>query len=183
MSTPNIKERPIIFSDEMVRATLDGRKTQTRRIVKHKPDKDCPYAENNVMAACPYGKPGDRLWVKETWKPDPSWGLTERTKPTEIEEGTHILYRATIGEHPKAHWQKWRSCLFMRRWMSRITLEIEAVRVERLQEITDEDAIAEGMPIDDAVHDYSVLWNSINGQGSWDANPFVWVVQFKRITP
>lgn len=157
---------------------------------------------------CPYGQPGDRLWVKETWKPDPVFGYTDRDKPSTIDEATKILYRASLPEdHPKAAWQKWRPSLFMRRWMSRILLEIVSIRVERLHDITEEGAKAEGIArignfgpygwthrpeyrdLDDgpvqtfetAREAYAHLWDEINGRGSWNANPYVWVVKFRRI--
>lgn len=233
----------------MVRAILDGKKTQTRRIVKPQPDSprsiySCPGndtivtphlslahtgANSDVRSIvgwefkmtqlgsvpckqhdgarfetfCPYGKPGDGLWVKETWKPDPSWGYPPGTKPTKIAEGTNILYRATIPEdHPKTTWQKWRPCLFMRRWMSRITLDVASVRVERLHDISEADAKAEGALYHDgggighsgwrhdlhhghvytsARESFFALWKSINGEESLKANPWVWVVEFKKL--
>jgi len=213
-----MKERPILFSAPMVRAILEGRKTQTRRIIKAKNmvirgddgiwyDADC--IRPGIPLKCPYGQPGDRLWLKETWKPDPAWGHPQKTKPTDIEEGTNILYRATLPEdHPKASWMNWRPAIFMRRWMSRITLEVTGVRVERLQEISEADAISEGINTNRSMgvfyHQgtlatpyareqfgipadapfgpcawYAGLWESINGPGSWDANPWVWVLNFK----
>lgn len=218
-----MKERPILFSAPMVRAILEGRKTQTRRMVKPQPahiewfahqegwigsfGEDAGTRANpHRMVDCPYGKPGDRLWVKETWKADPAFGFPDRTKPTDLPEGTNILYRATLPEdHPKADWNNWKPCLFMRRWMSRITLKMASVRVERLQDISAADALAEGSylgrcpclprskdktPIDACFHqtgchihgtEYKHLWESINGKGSWAANPFVWVIEFKRV--
>lgn len=219
-----MSEKPILMSGPMVRAILEGRKSQTRRTIKPQPQPNGgiglhpvePYLTPSerwtwVLAGtgmgdgtsgnpCPYGSDGDRLWVKETWKPDPSFGYPPKTKPTEIDEGTNILYRATLPEdHPKALWQNWRPSLFMLHWMSRITLEITSIRVEQLQDISEEDAIAEGADlgvsgycgvdqftgaaIESMSHKagYCTLWESINGPGSWEANPWVWVIEFKMI--
>jgi hypothetical protein len=203
-----VKERPILFSGAMVRAILQGRKTQTRRVVKPQPDctrtslascvgnrsvRVIAMRQGMYSIFCPYGRPGGRLWVKETWKPDPSWG--QANEPTmKIQEGSNILYCSTIPDgHAKHEFGKWRPSIFMRRWMSRITLEITAVRVERLQDLTEADAVAEGCS--DKVlcegvemwtnprEEYMELWDSINGDGSWDANPFVWVLEFRRVQP
>ena len=232
-----MKERPILFSGAMVRAILAGEKTQTRRIVKPQP---VPYAEfNNSLAfvgpticqpgylaigvdavpgsigllKCPYGQPGDRLYVRESyfqfghWEPvtgkltkggRQKWAFVPDSKDvifdsSAVPGGTWRLGRHNVGFETPA-WHK-RLGRFMPRAASRITLEITGIRVERLQEINEDDARAEGVIIDrsaaessgmwDAAHRraYHILWNSINGPGSWDANPFVWVVEFKRITP
>jgi hypothetical protein len=154
-----MKERPIIFSDAMVRAILDGTKTQTRRIVKP------PLEQNTPAVACPYGKPGDWLWVRETW----------------AEQAGDVIYRATDTTERKL----WKPAIFMPRWASRITLEIESIRVERLQDCSRADAMAEGYPAKnmadgpDPLEWYATLWNNINGLGSWDANPWVWVISFR----
>jgi len=212
-----MKERPILFSGPMVRAILDGRKTQTRRVVKPQPHagwslekmgtitsphpkrgkfgqficQNAPMGKVWDLIPCPYGQPGDRLWVKETWKPDPAFGFSAKDKPTQIPEGTNILFRSTLPkDHPKAALQPWRPCLFMRRWMSRIALEIVSVRVERLNDCSEADAQAEGYDFAptrcpdeyDPMTWYRDLWESINGPGSWAANPWVWVVEFRRIT-
>lgn len=198
-----MKERPILFSGPMVRAILEGRKTQTRRIAKDR-DGITVHPNGQVLArggwlpelCCPYGKPGDRLWVKETFQMHATLA------------GIRVTYRegnADAWIEPPETWEMipddnhWRPSLFMPRWASRITLEIEAVRVERIIEITAEDCIAEGIYqqggqwiIDGSVTGlgwmqpegaYRELWESINGLGSWDANPWVWVIQFRRITP
>ena len=209
-----MKERPILFSGPMVRAILEGRKTQTRRIAKDR-DGITVHPNGQVLArggwlpelCCPYGKPGDRLWVKETFQMHTTLA------------GIRVTYRegnADAWIEPPETWEgipddnHWRPSLFMPRWASRITLEIESVRVERLQEISEEDAIAEGIiaprcelcgytfadarfQMDhrlckapephSATLAYRELWESINGPGSWDANPWVWVIQFRRITP
>jgi len=204
-----VKERPILFSAPMVRAILEGRKTQTRRIVKPQPspcglrklsggditatglDASYWYGSDPFTEArkCPYGVPGDRLWVQETWCHIGSHS-GPHTNGKSIED---VRYRAD-GEGCV-----WRPSIFMPRWASRITLEIEAVRVERLIEIRHEDCIAEGVSFPQLTDDdidgspdqfknwgrgaYRSLWESINGPGSWDDNPWVWVIQFRRITP
>lgn len=181
-----MKERPILFSGPMVRAILDGRKTQTRRIVKPQPTNDyvtfMPLSselvgvtkhggpiDNRGWLHCPYGKTGDRLWVRETWCPD-------------VEPYT-FRYKADGGEPL----ERWRPSIHMPRWASRITLEVVSVRVERLQDISEEDALAEGITLVERgtspVDQFNKLWESINGPGSWEANPWVWVVSFKRIEP
>lgn len=180
----------------MVRAILDGRKTQTRRVVKPQPCEagfaaqpfnwsrvekvgiffhiisDEPSAQFTVQ--CPYGTPGDRLWVKETWaENDPPSGY---------------LYSATdsvVGG------LKWRPSIFMKRDASRITLEIVSIRVERVQAISRGDATCEGCPFPNMADGpnpkwwFRDLWDSINAKRGygWDANPWVWVIEFKRVQP
>lgn len=197
-------ERPILFSAPMVRALLDGRKQQTRRIVKTKhagrivgPAGPCMAMEYTGIdndgrdcfsaITCPYGQPGDRLWVRETWGYNPD-------HPGRIGS---ICYRADPGHQHDGI--SWKPSIHMRREASRITLEITAVRVERLQDISEADALAEGIArhadgsgfhTEDGRHysadpseSFASLWESINGPGSWDANPLAWVVEFKRSTP
>ncbi len=200
-------ERPIIFSAPMVRALLAGTKTQTRRIIKDqtigyrfsemRPDGaylewtgtpccgtgvwDVP--EYSGIAKVPYGQPGDRLWVRETF------GHFERNDT--LKPGDTIYYRA---DGQCLEIEPWRPSIHMPRWASRITLEVTGVRVERLQDISEADAQAEGCALEcmtptgddsgSAIHGpggYMALWESINGPGSWDANPWVWVVEFKRL--
>jgi hypothetical protein len=223
-----MKEHPILFSAPMVQAILAGRKTQTRRIVKKNPPfqndggefewypggrragfhasmgTNTRYEVPNGWAAswCPYGRDGDRLWVKETfarerrmifyradhtmvsgdWKNLRPELLAEMEKldPTVVE-----MTKCRPIDQPPA---KWRPSIFMPHWASRITLEISAVRVERLQDISDEDAVAEGMqtyqdnPNMHFPHEqFMCLWMSINGEKSWDENPWVWVLEFKRV--
>lgn len=177
-----MKKRPILFSAPMVRALLDGSKKQTRRICNPANDAALSFVvgpfnheesgkefcfgdeEGDVIFQCPYGQPGDRLWVRETF-----------FDATSLNEG-RVLYRADgmtscFGWHPSIH---------MPKWASRIELEIVSVRVERLQDISEADAIAEGCPRDILYGTgwYKALWNSLNGPGSWAANPWVWVVEF-----
>lgn len=131
-------------------------------------------------AGCPYGVPGDRLWVREShwWFKDEHDPVTGYFPPKLTAHD--VEYRAD-GEKPG---RVWRPSIHMPRWASRITLEVTDVRVERLQSISTSDAWAEGIPSSpdvDPVHQYHDLWESINGAGSWDANPWVWAVSFKRI--
>lgn len=181
-----MKERPILFSAPMVRAIIDGTKTQTRRIVKamHIPLLGRPPAEGAPW----YADPGDRLWVRETWchpapepqRPgDPVWyraDFTPRYGAWESDAAPGCVRR---NEGP------WKPSIHMPRWASRITLEVTSVRVERLHGITEEDARAEGVTCADvgditAWRAFCDLWKSINGAESWAANPWVWVVGFKR---
>ena len=177
-----MKERPILFSGEDVRAILDGRKTQWREVVKPQPEpvsfgwrfggrdigeKVWPL---DAPKLCPYGQPGDRLWVRETWGVNPCYN------------GDEILYRAS--GHGSAI-IRWRRSSHMPRWASRINLEVTGVRVERLCSISEADALAEGCcPFSDDFGSYHArvafcqLWESIYGPESWDANPWVWVVEF-----
>ncbi|MGP7665828.1 hypothetical protein ACTZVH_14350 [Klebsiella pneumoniae] len=207
-----MKERGMIFNGEMVRALLSGRKTQTRRIIK-----DCTVGRDQISKfiqiekkfigcypedvpelireCCPYGIPGDRIWVRETW----------------AEAGASApdlkLYRANYPEHvpsiyenvPPAEEIRWTPSIHMPRTASRIQLEITDVRVERLNAISEEDARAEGIidggclncgepepcgcanPEPDATDAFAYLWQSIYGQESWNADPWVWVIEFKRV--
>lgn len=227
-----MKERPILFSAPMVRALLAGTKTQTRRILKQATgpslsvgmDDDLPGTaalswlwgdgpgydvhETIKRVTCPYGRPGDRLWVRETWgvgsRPDP-WGgydgLEYRADEAFIDEIEMLpCYKVEPpdGVCYSDYRSGWKPSIHMPRWASRITLEVTGVRVERLQDISQADAMAEGAPpshqsIDRVSRElgyadfsrswYAQLWDRINGPGSWDANPWVWVVAFKRVTP
>ena len=177
------KYKPIIFSAPMVKAILDGRKTQTRRIVTVK-----------NKNSCPYGQPGDRLWVRETWgvgsRPDPLGGyegIEYRADEFYLEDSDDLpCLRVTpppdvcLLDYDSG----WMPSIHMPRWASRITLEVTGVRVERLQDISSTDAWAEGIahsPDTNPIHDYAELCESINGPGAWDKNPWVWVVEFKRV--
>lgn len=204
-----MKEQPILFSAPMVRAILSGSKSQTRRIVKPQPAPDqqprtvigssgfvyvmdnaplLPYPEvRRVRWDCPYGQPGDRLWVRETWAHDAT-DLEQCRAAHEDAMGGLMTYgpyyRATESAPDTLHW---RPSIHMPRWASRITLEVTSVRVERLQDISRGDAMAEGCPFpnlaqgDDPRRWYAHLWDEINGPGSWEANPWVWVVEFRTV--
>lgn len=200
-----MKERPIIFSAPMVRAILAGTKVQTRRVVKPEPAGSVTtiyrpfasepnnwqgYADNvgfiRWYGGCPYGQPGDRLWVREAWRTDDS-GDDHRAPGTLSPIYTRLCYPAT-DQRGSALMGKLRPSTQMPRWASRITLEVTAIRVERLQDISDADAMAEGIPhhhdlVDCRRERYRALWEQINGPGAWDANPWVWVIEFKRVTP
>lgn len=205
------KERPILFSAPMILAILAGQKTQTRRIFKAKngglwPNKNDLPGMNQILRECPYGEPGDHLWVREThyawgrWetrfsekKRRDEWHFVDMTPDTardylyaaDNEDYTTAL-SANKGRGVFPSWWK-RPAIFMPRWASRILLEIVSVRVERLNDCSDSDAEAEGitaaesLECDGWVNAYSRLWEQINGPDSWDANPWVWVVEFKRI--
>jgi hypothetical protein len=227
-----MKKRPILFNDEMVRAILDGRKTQTRRVVKSidhdlldmmsedaetgAPDSELlellygPSTDDNAKSVadqwmvrcteCPeegvltlgqgFGRVGDRLWVREAWR---EFNATDECGCSEApcacpESGT-ALYRASHDDGES----KWRPSIHMPRWASRITLEITDVRVERLQDISEKDARAEGVPgekeanaagldwFDKPRRAFRFLWQSIIGPESWNENPWVWVIEFKRV--
>lgn len=240
---PEIKERPILFSAPMVRAILEGRKTVTRRAVNPQPvltegsgfswkghlfgrgSDDRETSRNFSKYCCPYGKPGDRLWVRETCFIN---DYRESSVPENERADCEIHYRADgipdfEGEEELI---RWRPSIHMPRWASRTLLEITDVRVERLQNISDEQAQAEGCFHTDygrkcghtgkgwtdvgdcaapeahhpprngwmwdkttspdqclgtATWAFAHLWQSVGGE--WDANPWVWVVEFKQVTP
>lgn len=194
-----MRERPILFSGAMVRALLDGTKTQTRRVVKPEPkhplfakrhmlaldDEGCDlYLHSSTLARairCPYGKPGDRLWVRETFEK-----IEGQTQPwIETDYRATYTHGDRMGDHLGLK-KRWTPAIHMPRAASRITLEVTSVRVERLGEISEADARAEGFelgapPCTDApLRWYRNLWESINGPGSWAANPWVWVIEFRR---
>ncbi len=239
--------KPIIFNAEMVRAILDGRKTQTRRVIKPQPKHGEPfqivgdktkdwYNENlhdptpvfSYRWRCPYGQPGDLLWYKETWRVG-AWsedqhiavdykadGFSRREwLPVPDEEQFERLYTQSFNDAKKVglatdvdgfyQWEpgespcRWRSSRFMPRWASRITPKVKAVRVERVQDITEEDAIAEGVnggclecggkapcgcanPSPDHRDAFIYLWNSINEKRghAWCLNDWAWVVEFEK---
>nr|WP_278426473.1 hypothetical protein [Pantoea dispersa] len=197
-------ERGMIFNAEMVRAVLDGRKTQTRRMLTPHHLKmidaaasigECyPLESGNqhensqsyYREWCPFGAVGDRLWVRETY------GFEIRSVGGTPHE--QIVYRASKPDavrlydcNGKPYPMKWTPSLHMRRKYSRITLEITGVRVERLNDITEDDAKAEGAPTECCVIGdkhflgFRSLWRSIYGADSWQANPWVWVIEFKRV--
>ncbi|HBC8592860.1 TPA: hypothetical protein KE446_004113 [Citrobacter koseri] len=227
-------ERGMIFNGEMVRAILDGRKTQTRRIMAIQPEHSelglrrvidskngrdngkyfwsqsdaCGLKARSKVFGCPYGDVGDRIWVRETFQgPLVSEELFEeyRAHPEKFETPQYCEYAADGGAKPEycdlddnlRH--GWRPSIHMPRWASRITLEITSVRVERLNDISQEDAQAEGVkqlrggywkhyqPNEwtqfqlSARGSFATLWNSIYGEGGWWANSWVWVIEFRRI--
>lgn len=234
-----VRERPILMRGEMVRAILDGRKTQTRRPVKPQPANITPdlaevlpeaWDSGFIDVKCPYGKPGDRLWVRETFAEVHPIAVTPGrfTKrlhagisgPPEVDYLT--IYRAD-GERPAVYYvpeypfrslvptseslgpreTTWTPSIHMPRLACRLVLEITDVRVERLQDISEEDAKAEGVRgfVEDgcwvyedyclgagtwnmsAKGSFASLWQSIHGGESWDANPWLWVIAFNRLTP
>lgn len=192
-----MKERPIIFSAPMVLALLDGNKTQTRRVVKQRkdlgfgvvltPGELAGEVNNGDFMNCPYGRPGDRLWVKETTVNVEDFGYVGPVY-AESDHGRNVLgYGLAPSEDDFTEVEpediKLRPSIFMPRSMSRITLEITRIRIERLQDISESDAKAEGTSQhpDGPWHAYRSLWTLINGDGSWEANPFVWVIEFKKV--
>jgi hypothetical protein len=231
-------DRPILFSGEMVRAILDGRKTQTRRVMKVQPWPNAtvevgPYHPHRMDRngesqpgpatfgaiwdhqdivnggdaglRCPYGKPGDQLWVRETWKPVPisAYRCSEGVQQTPNPQDTHEAAVYKAGWDRSSGGVSWRPSIYMPRWASRITLRITDIRVERLQDISEDDARAEGvtpatepptaaalmtavgrgawfMPHRGA---FANIWNKINAPGAWDENPWVWAISFERVKP
>ncbi|HFT3337686.1 hypothetical protein [Klebsiella pneumoniae] len=244
-----MKERGMIFNAEMVRAILDGRKTQTRRVMNVQPESNqfgllhitsstkrsdigkYHWAESNAtgnhvrskLFSCPLGSVGDRIWVRETWailgNEDGCCIDWEEKICKGDERSAARIYRASCEQKPNnyglwsipddADWKPytkdyqyegaWRPSIHMPRWASRILLEITDVRVERLNAISEEDARAEGIidggclncgepepcgcanPEPDATDAFAYLWQSIYGQENWNANPWVWVIEFKRV--
>lgn len=209
-----IREKPILFSAPMVRAIMDGRKTQTRRIVKpqpvnqlvyvdgHAPNGDqylCEWVEEgagyDALRKCPYGTIGDRLWVRESWMPlwDAGDGSYTCLPPTGCEYTPDIIKYRADGEKPKNFAASWRHARYMPRVASRLTLEITDIRVERLQDISNNDAIDEGCSGErwhegdgnegqvEPWEQFRDLWESINGPDSWTANPWVWAISFRRL--
>ena len=229
-----MKDRPIIFSGEMVRAILDGKKTQTRRVVKfmHETPKLIGQAAehrnlNAVYPArekgwvfwqttragdglaeftkkayatgllCPYGEPGDRLWVKEAWYTSKKY---DPLPPAKFPVEAKTIFRY-LGSRAKPEWAgRTRSARFMPRWASRITLEIVNVRVERLQDVSDDDAKAEGFEYygetlfkdygeilaeHTAIYKYASYWDLLNARQGflWKSNPWVWMIEFRVLGP
>lgn len=194
-----MKERGILFSAPMVRAILKGMKTQTRRIAKLNASgrvqlrgKQWHVDDPDAVRACPHGQPGDSLWVREAW-----------AQPASLDPGP-TFYRADYPECVPPQFEnvpevgdiRWRSPIHMFRRDSRITLAITSVRLERLHDISEFDAIAEGMPsryalVPQAATDlwhppfaiscYRDLWESLHGLHTWEANPWVWVIDFRRV--
>ncbi|WP_425503139.1 hypothetical protein [Phytobacter ursingii] len=206
-----MKERPMIFNAEMVRAILDGRKTQTRRIMKVQPESSelglsriidssvakevgmyfwsqadaCGVKRRSKPFPCPFGAVGERIWVRETWS-------EAGASAPELK-----LYRANYPEHVPSHYEnvppvdeiRWTPSIHMPRWASRITLEITGVRVERLNSISNESARAEGYPADREADGgdsdpwlwFRDLWDGIYPEQSFKHNPWVWVITFQRV--
>ena len=222
-------ERPILFSAPMVRALLEGRKTQTRRICKDAmvdhfgeawpassttfdgkewvarwPEKlqgktvsDGYKSPQEDRIRCPFGLPIDRLWVRETWGLHRHHDYTCWNRDSiagRTAEDLLLSWQVAYAADATSVYDHWRPSIHMPRWASRSTLEGVAVRVERLQGISEEDARAEGVepPYDEGTlaerygsyeEGFERLWKSINGAESWAANPWVWVVEFKRVQP
>lgn len=217
-------ERPMLFSAPMVRAILAGEKTQTRRVIKPQPPDTHPHpgftlfstcakdegafcwrssksstATVGHRAHCPYGRVGDRLWVRETFHLCPhcervtsyragGWREAPSGAP---DDGGDRCDTDDQPLSPKCAAHGWKPSIHMPRWASRITLEVTGVRVERVQNISEADARAEGaasmlVPDDDFPQrsyqlGFKALWARINGAESWAANPWVWIVEFKRV--
>ena len=206
------REKPISFSAPMVLAILDGRKTQTRRVAKltiaghvkePRGHRRWHPGDPEAVLACPYGQPGDRLWVKETWQ---AVGLSRDPESMQVDDvcecppeavkremsgearrypQTGIIYRASCDDE----FLKWRPSIFMPRWASRIALEITDVRVQRVQEISETDAIAElggrAAGIVNEIGHFAELWDTLYAKRgySWESNLWVWAITFKRIKP
>ena len=215
-----MKERGIIFNAEMVRAILDGRKTQARRIINPQPEltqksgfkwkgglfgagsDDRETNRNFAHKKCPLGKVGDRLWVRETWQ-GPLINYTDNEPQFKghhiFEKSDNCVYKADGLAAPEFIdsddnlKQGWRPSSNMPRWASRITLEITDVRVERLQSISEEDAKEEGFDnsqsdaansigwFEKPIRAFRRDWENINGTDGWNSNPWVWVIEFKRV--
>lgn len=201
-----MKERPILFSGAMIRAILAGQKTQTRCLIEPQPkvteqrlrelgawvdgftlsqQVDAAWQHGFIDVDCPCGQPGERLWVKEAWR---TVAESNDMTPRDLSAAHRFWYEADAPH--QLGYGKLRPSIHMPRIASRILLEIVSVRVERLQEISEADAETEGIDFLRHVQDadetltardlYECLWDSINGEGSWAANPWVWVVEFKR---
>lgn len=226
-----MSEKPILFSAPMVRAILDGTKTQIRRVVKPQPKDDiAPHQFPNGFGwrsglshkygshtahFCPYGETGDLLWVRETWatvnsecgpgfayRADGCFHQPEYDGPDfgagpsfnyDKYPGSYTMWYTDLLDGVPCH--NWTPSIHMPRWASRITLKVTDVRVQRLQDISEEDAMAEGArmqkscnipgPFDNGLnfftYGFKSLWNSINGAGSWDLNPWVYAITFERM--
>lgn len=215
-----MRERPILFSGPMVREIFADQKTQTRRVVgldTLRPSTTSGYdwtfrgkapvrsiaqqkraaggcwqdlTAGQFLALCPYGQPGDRLWVRETWglhgRGDYTWWCRDSIKGRTADD-LALSYEVAYAADATSEYDHWRPSIHMPRWASRLTLEVTSVRVERLQDITEDDARAEGCgaTVCDAPDDsrtlFRDLWESINGPESWEANPFVWCIKFRRL--
>lgn len=229
MSDVKVKERPILMTPENAQKCRDGRKTMTRRLngldeINENPESwDCTLLDigdaiflqrpripqGHRQIKCPYGTVGDRLWVREAWRMSGEYADVSTTKIQPEDAWLYVDHLRYRGENHSEGVDKWRSSMMMPRWACRTWLEITDIRVERLQEITEEDAKAEGAAFVcelcgqdlDTVHGAEVhwacddpdcerasyregfrrLWESINGPGSWDLNPWVWVIGFQKV--
>jgi hypothetical protein len=201
-----MKERPSLMSAPMVLAIIDDKKSKTRRLngleffSENDPENwRCVRVRDGIAffvyknsphereAKCPYGKIGDRLWVRESWRTETN--AHDKLAPSKLRGDENILYEADGNWRDNHTVGRLRPSIHMPRWASRILLEITDLRVERLKDISDADAIAEGVDrTNTSISGYATkrfrrLWESINGPGSWDKNPWVWVISFKRIKP
>jgi len=204
MPTSTKRERPIIFSAPMVWAILEGRKTQARRPILRLSGKgqitefgpsDTPGYEwhfrdsqkrwhdvtlPRLMELCRFGVPGDRLWVRETWRNSIAGGFVVYRADPGRSESTKAL--DAIDRKFGSIGFRWRSPIHMPRWASRITLEIEQVRVQRVQDVSEADAAAEGCRATHSVrHAFATFWDSIHGPGAWERNDFCWAIAFRRV--
>jgi hypothetical protein len=190
-----MNQRGIIFSKPMVLALLAGIKTQTRRKLKFQPANE---SELPGLSACPYGQPGDRLWVREAWRTLKEY---DAKQPGELPRDAPLRYEADqyYNQH-EFEAGRLRQGIFMPRWASRLELEITHVRLQRLQDTSESDAVAEGARAvldntseEDYLADeededvlgpldlYRAVWESLHGAGSWELNPWIWVVEFERL--
>jgi len=206
MST--VKARPILFSAPMVRALIDGRKTQTRRILKPQPidisgssiDHYSREGFDAIARHCKHGKPGDFLWARETTciAPKRFADPDDSCVPDYDNDLRYVSYKADghSEDAMRDYKLKWTPSIHVPRWASRLMLRIISVRVERLNDISHEDAIAEGIQVDECGHAirphdsinwggaasaFAELWESINGADSWKLNPWIWVIEFEVI--
>jgi hypothetical protein len=204
-----MKAHPILFSAPMIHALLEGRKTQTRRIIKGKnifisaSGAVMDMADGHIKEIkFPYGEQGGYLWVRETWYCD-HYKVQRGLSFKEVPDARELLYyRATdcdkngscyTGFSGETMDVPWNSSIHMPRWASRLTLKMTGMKVEQLQDISEADAKAEGVQVRDIFypdesrtdysycHQFRLLWESINGEGSWDLNPWVWVPEFEVI--
>jgi hypothetical protein len=220
MISLQIKEQGLLFSTPMMLALVNGTKSMTRRSIKPAPpvwashvrvvgpDQFCWTDSAEATdhwpekpMACFYGRPGDLLWARETWRCEIKAGQV--VIHYQADNATRAIDLTVLDEHELVQVRRWAGkktgwnpSIHMPRWASRVTLEITAVRPERLQEISEEDAIAEGVGGDFgnytsfqpdipsfayAKNSYRSLWESLAGPGSWNANPWLWVIEFRKI--
>jgi len=192
-----MRERPIIFSAPMVRAILDGRKTQMRRVIKGYQGSWLGISDP-AIEKCPYGVPGDRLWVRHVhWRGggpanDQVWD--EFTRTSRWQDGREIKdHGLVLDENGKHILLKKKPPIFMPRWAARIFLELTSVRIGKLWDISGEDVVAEGCPnclaanlgITEHFEQFQILWDSINAKRGypWKDNPWVWVIEFQKVAP